>query len=541
VKPLRVLIVEDVDDDAVLIVRLLHKAGFDVSFERVETAASMRSAVARQEWDLVIADFTLPRFGAPAALHLMQELGIDLPFIIVSGSVGEELAVAAMKAGAHDYILKDNLTRLVPAVERELREAHIRRERREALAQVEESEQRLGAILSQVAVGIVQTALDGRLLSVNQRFCQIVGRPREEIVGLRAHDLTHPDDVPAMTALFERVAAGERDFVIEMRYLSPVGAPVWVNCTLSVVSDRGGRPSYTVSVVQDVTDRKRAEDELRDAIRARDEFLSIASHELKTPITPLELQLTSVLGLVRARRHGEVPPEKLQSKLEMAVRQIDRLTALIDSMLDVTRITSGRMSIAQRRVDLSECARAVVARSTELLARARCTLQLSAERPVIGFWDPIAMETVLSNLLSNATKFGVGQPIEITIQQDGPLARVVVRDHGIGIASEEQTRIFQRFERAVPTRHYGGFGIGLWAARQIIEAHGGTVQVVSEPSCGSTFTVELPTGLGGAAIDTQGVDGAAGKAIDAAGGSDLGPAPAIGPASAQLMTGGDEP
>jgi signal transduction histidine kinase len=210
-------------------------------------------------------------------------------------------------------------------------------------------------------------------------------------------------------------------------------------------------------------------------------------------------------------------------------------------MLDVTRITSGRMSIAQRRVDLSECARAVVARSTELLARARCTLQLSAERPVIGFWDPIAMETVLSNLLSNATKFGVGQPIEITIQQDGPLARVVVRDHGIGIASEEQTRIFQRFERAVPTRHYGGFGIGLWAARQIIEAHGGTVQVVSEPRCGSTFTVELPTGLGGAAIDTQGVDGAAGKAIDAAGGSDLGPAPAIGPASAHLMTGGDEP
>src|SRR5262245_15842763 len=171
----------------------------------------MRAAVARQDWDLVIADYTVPQFNAPAALRLMQDLGIDLPFIIVSGSVGEEIAVAAMKAGAHDYMLKSNLTRLVPAVERELREAAIRRERREALAQVEEKEQRLGAILSQVAVGIVQTALDGRVMSCNQRFCEMVGRSRDEVVGLRAHDLNHPDDVEATGAMFDRAARGERD------------------------------------------------------------------------------------------------------------------------------------------------------------------------------------------------------------------------------------------------------------------------------------------------------------------------------------------
>ena len=186
-KPLRVLIVEDVEDDAILIIRQLRKGGFDITYERVETAPDMRAAVARQDWDLVIADYTLPQFNARAALRVLQELGIDLPFIIVSGNIGEEIAVSAMKAGAHDYMLKENLTRLAPAVERELREAHIRRERREALAQVEESEQRLGAILSQVAVGIVQTSLDGRLLSVNQRFCEIVGRTREEIVGLLTH------------------------------------------------------------------------------------------------------------------------------------------------------------------------------------------------------------------------------------------------------------------------------------------------------------------------------------------------------------------
>jgi PAS domain S-box-containing protein len=494
VKPLRVLIVEDVEDDAILIVRQLRKGGFDTSFVRVETAADMRAAVAREDWDLVIADYTLPQFNAPAALRVVQDLGIDLPFIIVSGSIGEEIAVAAMKAGAQDYMLKENLTRLAPAVERELREAHIRRERREALAQVEESEQRLGAILSQVAVGIVQTSLDGRLLSANQRFCEMVGRARDDIIGLRADDLTHPDDAAATRAIFERVAAGERDFVMETRYLRPDRRDAWVNSTLSVVCDRQGRPSYVVAVVQDVTDRKRAEEELREAIRARDEFLSIASHELKTPITPLELQLTSVLGLVRERRLAELPPEKLQSKLEMAVRQIDRLTALINNMLDVTRITSGRLILARRRVDLRECVRAVVARSSEILKRSRCGLVISADDEVMGYWDPIGLETVLSNLLSNAAKFGEGRPIEIAIERIGDAALIVVRDHGIGIAPEEQNRIFQRFERAVPARHYGGFGIGLWAARQIIEAHGGAIRVASEPGAGSTFTIELPIG-----------------------------------------------
>ena len=493
-KPLRVLIVEDVEDDAILIVRQLRKGGFTATYERVETAAAMKAAVARAEWDLVIADYTLPQFNARAALRVLQELGIDLPFIIVSGNIGEEIAVSAMKAGAHDYMLKENLTRLAPAVERELREAHIRRERREALAQVEESEQRLGAILSQVAVGIVQTALDGRLLSVNQRFCEIVGRTREEIIGLCTHDLSHPDDAAATSGIATRIAAGERDLITETRYVRPDGSHVWVNSTLAVVYDRQARPSYTVAVVQDVTDRKRAEEELREAVRARDEFLSIASHELKTPITPLELQLTSVLSLVRERRHTEVPPEKLESKLEMAVRQIDRLTALINNMLDVTRITSGRLTLARRRVDLRECVRAVVARSRETLKRARCTLAITADDEVIGFWDPIGLETVLSNLLSNAAKFGEGKPIEISIHRSGPTARLVVRDHGIGIAPEEQSRIFQRFERAVPARHYGGFGIGLWAARQIVEAHGGAVRVASEPGAGSTFPVELPVG-----------------------------------------------
>lgn len=536
-KPLRALIVEDVDDDAVLMVLQLRRGGFDPTWERVETEAAMRAAVAAAEWDLVIADYTLPEFDAPSALRVLQDLNIDLPFIIVSGSVGEEIAVAAMKAGAHDYMRKDNLTRLAPAVERELREAHIRRERRDALAQVEESEQRLGAILSQVAVGIVQTGLDGQVLSANQRFCQMVGRARDEVVGRNARELTHPDDSAAMAAIFERIGRGERDFVIEARYRRPDGTHLWVNSTLSVVADRAGQPRYTVAVVQDVSDRKQAEEDLREAVRARDEFLSMASHELRTPMTPLELQLTSVLDLVRTGRHLEVPAEKLTSKLEMAVRQIDRLTALINNMLDVTRITSGRLTIAARRMDLGESVRRVLARSHEMLRRARCPVELSIDHAIVGHWDPIGVETVLSNLLSNAAKFGEGKPIEVTIEPGDARARIVVRDHGIGIAVAEQDRIFQRFERAVPARHYGGFGIGLWAARQIIEAHGGEIRVESEPGAGSTFTVELPIGAVSEA-DLVNEPEAAGDGPRIGEGTHVGP---VGPPGAPLETLGDEP
>ncbi len=533
-KPLRALIVEDVDDDAVLMVLQLRRGGFDPTWVRVETEAAMRAAVASGEWDLVIADYTLPEFDAPSALRVLQDLDVDLPFIIVSGSVGEEIAVAAMKAGAHDYMRKDNLTRLAPAVERELREAHIRRERRDALAQVEESEQQLGAILSQVAVGIVQTGLDGQVLSANQRFCQMVGRAREEVVGRNARDLTHPDDSAAMAAIFERIGRGERDFVIEARYRRPDGTHLWVNSTLSVVADREGQPRYTVAVVQDVSDRKQAEEDLREAVRARDEFLSMASHELRTPMTPLELQLTSVLDLVRSGRHVQVPAEKLTAKLEMAVRQIDRLTALINNMLDVTRITSGRLTIAARRMDLGESVRRVLARSHEMLRRARCTVELSIDHAIVGHWDPIGVETVLSNLLSNAAKFGEGKPIEVSIEPGEARARIVVRDHGIGIAVAEQDRIFQRFERAVPARHYGGFGIGLWAARQIIEAHGGEIRVESEPGAGSTFTVELPIG----AVSEADLVGEAEAGGD---GPRIGEGTHVGPVGASLEAVTDEP
>jgi len=373
---LRVLLVEDSVDDAELLARELRRHGPPASICRVDTLAAFSSALAAEEWDVVLADFNLAGFTALDTLATLRATGKDLPFIIVSGSVGEEAAVRAMKAGAHDFFIKDRVTRLGAAIERERREAGMRREHREAL---EEREQLLA--------------------------------------------------------------------------------------------------------------------ELRLAVKARDEFLSIASHELKTPLTPLELQLSSARDLARRADPGANAAgtlEKIGTKLDKCLGQVARLTMLVNSLLDVTRITSGHLTIVRADVDLAEIVRAIAERSREIAQRAGSTLVIAVPATLRGAWDPIALETAVGNLLANAIKFGAGKPIEITVSQQEGGARVSVADHGIGIPPEAQSRIFERFERAVPTQHYGGFGIGLWITRQIVEAHEGSVRVTSAPGAGSTFTIDLP-------------------------------------------------
>jgi signal transduction histidine kinase len=372
-RPLRALIVEDSAADAELLLRALHRDGYEVSHERVDTAEAMRAALARQTWDIVLSDYAMPKFTVPAALRMVQESGIDIPFIVISGTVGEETAVAAMKAGAHDFFLKERLTRLGSAIDRELREAEVRRERRVAS---------------------------------------------------------------------ERLVESER--------------------------------------------------QLKQAIQARDEFLVIASHELKTPLTSLELQVSNLRRLGRSHPTVVISDDKVQSKCDTILRQVDRLTILINNLLDVARITAGRLTLSRERVDLGDLVRGVLARAQDAIQRSGSEVALEIPVPVVGSWDRLRIETVVANLVSNAVKFGGGKPIEVAVRGNAQTATLMVRDHGIGISVEDQQRIFERFERAVSVRHFGGFGTGLWVARQAVEAHGGKIQVHSQEGNGSAFEIELP-------------------------------------------------
>jgi predicted ATPase/signal transduction histidine kinase/tRNA A-37 threonylcarbamoyl transferase component Bud32 len=225
------------------------------------------------------------------------------------------------------------------------------------------------------------------------------------------------------------------------------------------------------------------------AVRLRDEFLSTASHELRTPITSLKLVIQS---LVRGVREGG--PAVSVHMLSLADQQTQRLAALIDQLLDIDCIEGGRLTLKHEEFDLVAGARQVLERMRIKIEQSGAPVRLRAPEPIVGCWDHPSIDRLLTNLLSNAITFGAGQPIDLTVAcaAMNRHARIIVHDRGIGIAAHCLPHIFERFERAASSRHYGGLGLGLFIAREIVEAHGGTISVESEMGHGSSFTVELP-------------------------------------------------
>jgi signal transduction histidine kinase len=232
--------------------------------------------------------------------------------------------------------------------------------------------------------------------------------------------------------------------------------------------------------------------ELQRAVRIRDDFLAMAGHELRTPLTSLH---GAVETLLRASRHGllDAPtPERVQRMLNVIEKQDERLIKLVNNLLDASRLSEGRLELELEEVDLSALVYEVVECFREEIARARCRLDIHAQPHVVGVWDRSRLEQVVTNLLTNALKYGAGTEIIISVSADATSACLAVADRGIGIAPEHSERIFARFERAVTAKEYSGVGLGLSIARDIVEALGGTLGVVSEPGGGATFTVELP-------------------------------------------------
>jgi two-component system sensor kinase FixL len=264
---------------------------------------------------------------------------------------------------------------------------------------------------------------------------------------------------------------------------------------ISLAPLRLGGETYVITTIRDVTERKKIEERARlyrkakDEVRQRDEFLSIASHELRTPVTALQLQLQLLHRA--ADRRGESFREFMVGKLDVLEQQTRRIAILANELLDVSRIRLGGLELHPEPLDLAEVVRRTVSHFKDELERSGSIIAVTAGAPVRGDWDPLRIEQVLIKLVANAIRFGEGKPIDVTVEETSDAACVAVSDHGIGIAPEHQDRVFGRFERAVPFQ-LGGLGLGLYIAREIVEAHGGTIRVQSAPGSGSTFTVELP-------------------------------------------------
>jgi signal transduction histidine kinase/CHASE1-domain containing sensor protein len=241
----------------------------------------------------------------------------------------------------------------------------------------------------------------------------------------------------------------------------------------------------------EVTAQVRARKEMEQTVRLRDEFLSVASHELKTPLTPLSLKLQALA------REAQAQPEspfvlRVRGHAEVGLKQMRRLSDLVGDLLDVSRITSGQMRLHWEPVDFAAVTREVVARLEPEATKAESPLRVQAPQALAGSSDRMRLEQVVENLLTNAVKYGAGKPIHVRLEEQSGRVVLVVQDQGIGIAPEHQARIFGRFERAVSERNYGGLGLGLYITRTIVEALGGSIRVHSQPGQGALFTVELP-------------------------------------------------
>jgi signal transduction histidine kinase/AmiR/NasT family two-component response regulator len=237
-------------------------------------------------------------------------------------------------------------------------------------------------------------------------------------------------------------------------------------------------------------DNARLYDAAQRAIALRDEFLSVAAHELRTPLTSL------VLAFQRfEERLKGVGEPALGAKFTLLVQQFDRLTDLVERLLDLSRLSAGKLDIKPGRTDLARVVRDVVQRFEEEAHRAGTAVSVSGPLELVGVWDRTRLEQVLTNLVGNALKFSTGKPVEVSVQGEDGLASVTIRDHGIGIPEEKLPLIFERFGRGVPARSYGGLGLGLYVARQLVEAHGGQIRVTSAVGEGTTFSVDLPRRL----------------------------------------------
>jgi signal transduction histidine kinase len=300
-----------------------------------------------------------------------------------------------------------------------------------------------------------------------------------------------------------RLTSGEDPSLREFLPGPPVGslviAPIPQSAGMSGVIALARRtPSaplteMDVALVQDLAHRAglaiesaRLNRDLQASVQMRDDFLAIAGHELKTPLASLLIHLES---LERASlKSGEVGTA---ARLQPVLRSTWRLEHLINELLDVSRITAGRVQLQPEPFDLAQLVREVVQRLEQASARAHSAISLDAQ-PLRGTWDKLRVEQVITNLLSNALKYGAGKPVDVKVCSEGGAAMVTVADRGMGIEVEDQKRIFERFERAVSDRHFGGLGLGLWISRQVVEASGGSISVSSTVGKGATFVVRLP-------------------------------------------------
>jgi len=491
---LHCLQIEDSESDASLIRRLLVKDGFEVQSERVETAAALRDALARQPWDIIIADYQLPDFDAPAALAILKESGLDIPFIVASGIMGEDIAVQMMKEGAADYLTKGRLSRLAPAVERELREADVRRERRKAVVALADEKERLLVTLRSIGEGVITTDMRGCVTLVNPVAESLIGcsaaqaehRPLPEIFKLLIPDT----DLPCANPVSLVLDSGESHESSQPCLLADVqGRERPISYSASPIRDAEKRIIGVVLVFRDMT----REQKIHEILQNADKLQSIGvlaggiAHDFNNLLSGIfcNIEVARV-----SLRQGET--DKAAARLGSALDVFSRAKDLTRQLLTFAR--------GGKPVQKTMSIEPILRRSpTFMLSGSNVSCELHLQPDLwLCYIDENQIAQVVDNIVLNARQ-AMPQGGRITIMAEnlpagstgllaGDMVRVSIRDTGPGIDPKLRSRIFDPFF----TTKMAGNGLGLSMVYSIMKRHGGLVDLESKMGVGSAFFLYLP-------------------------------------------------
>jgi PAS domain S-box-containing protein len=382
------------------------------------------------------------------------------------------------------------------------RERAVRAASEAAREELERARAWLATTLFCIGEGVLATDTAGRVTMMNAvaekltgwTEAEAKGRPLDDVFPMISEKTRSRRPDPVSTVLRERrtVALPDQTMLRSRR-----GSEVPIDDSASPIIDGNGVLLGAVLVFRDQTrqrevqkERERLHDETVAALRARNTFLSSASHELRGPLSAMKLRLETLLR-AGSRPGSASIPSSARELVDAAARQADKLVRLVNGLLDLSRITAGRLRLTVERMDLTDATRDVVARLRDE-ANGGLDIGVDAPEAIWGCWDPMRIEQVIENLVSNAEKFGKSRPVEVSVSGSAGHAHLVVRDHGVGIAPEERDRLFQPFLAGGSARRHGGLGMGLYVVDQIVRAHGGSIHVESQLGSGSTFDVELP-------------------------------------------------
>jgi len=492
-QPLRVLLLEDCQDDAQLIIHELRRAGFEPIGERVQTESDFRAHLDPAP-DLILADYRLPQFDALRALQLLHELGTDVPVIVVTGALGDEAAVDCLKQGAADYLLKDRLARLGQSVTHVLDQNRRRNDQRCAEEALCESNARKTAILETAVDGIITIDERGIIESINPAAERLFGYAADEIIGQNVQRLMSAQCKEEQERYLRRfLSSGHRPMIgigREVVGLKKDGTTFPMELAVSEVRF-GDRRMFT-GIGRDISERKQAELELvrraRELARSNaelEQFAYVASHDLQEP-----LRMMGSFSQLLARRYGGQLDATAHEFISFIVDGANRMQTLINDLLAYSRVGTRGATFQP-----NDC--------EALLERALANLKQSIDDtgavvihdPLPTLWvDATQIVQLFQNLIGNAIKYRGDAPprIHLAVARQGEGWVFSVRDNGIGFDPKHAERIFTMFQRLHTRDEYPGTGIGLTICKKIVERHGGRIWAESEPGGGSRFFFTIP-------------------------------------------------